>query len=123
MTTRLWIQMGASLVVHWVSALLVAVALLFVIPSFIPIFADFGAVLPSLTRLSIGLSDGARSLWFLSIPAAVAIGLVDVVVLYLLGRLETQLPYWVFSLGVFFFLGILSITLFASMYLPMFRLA
>lgn len=120
---KLWIQMGAALAVHGVSALLVFVALVFVIPSFIPLFADFGAVLPALTRLSIGLSDGARSLWFLSIPAAVAAGLTDAAMLYLLGRLETQLPYWIYALGTFFALAILSITLFASMYLPMLQLA
>ncbi len=120
---RLWIQVGSALAVHTVSAMLVFVALVFVIPSFVPLFADFGACLPTLTQLSIGLSEFVTRFWFVAIPVACGGGLAHGVVLVLLGKREGQIPFWFYSLGAFIALACLSIFLFASVYLPMLRLA
>ncbi len=54
---KFWIQMGSAVVLHGVAGLLVLVALLFVVPSITPLFAEFGATLPTATRISIALAD------------------------------------------------------------------
>ncbi len=123
MKTRIWIQLGAAIVLHGVAALLVGVALLFVVPGITPLFEDMGATLPVLTRLTITLSYTATDLWFLSIPATGMIAVAHLAVLILLARREGQFPFWTYALLVLAGLSILSITLFGSMYLPIFRLA
>jgi|ETNmetMinimDraft_26_1059896.scaffolds.fasta_scaffold11595_1 type II secretory pathway component PulF len=119
---KFWIQMGSAVVLHGVAGLLVLVALLFVVPSITPLFAEFGATLPTATRISIALADFAAGTWFVSIPLAGLVTAAHLVVLVLLARREGQFPFWTYSLVVMIGMSVASIFLFGSMYLPIFQL-
>jgi type II secretory pathway component PulF len=122
MPIRVWIQLGSAVVLHGVAALLVLVALLFVVPSITPMYAEFNATLPTATRISIALADFATGSWFVAIPLGGLVAVAHLAVLVLLARREGQFPFWTYTLVVMMGMSIASIFLFGSMYLPIFQL-
>lgn len=99
-------------------ALLVAVALIILIPNSTRSYAELGVVLPTLTQLAIAASDFAMRLWFVALPLALLSGLIDAVVLAALAARGAQVLFWIWAIAGFLGSGLLALGVFLAVWLP-----
>lgn len=120
---RLWIAVFVVTAVHATLGIGETLLMLWVVPNFGRLFADFGSTLPVATRLVLAMADGASTFWWPLPP----LGLVVL-------ALDAGLHAWVgrrLGLGACLGLGALVTSAqplapargMSGLYLPMFLLA
>lgn len=117
-TSNLWIQTGAALAVHLVSALLLVVALAILVPSSAAVYGDFRSSLPVPTSLALGASELLVRWWFLAAPLGLLAQAGDAGVLVFLGQRARAGWVWLWAVGVAAAVGGLAVLVLGALLLP-----
>ncbi len=120
------LALGLAVGLVGIHALLVLVTLgelLFWVPAFEAMLAEFGMALPIPTQMTITASRSLRGLWFLWFPVLALCGALDLAHLALLARARRW--FWALVLGLFEVVPLLLVPALValSLYLPIFTMA
>ena len=106
---------------HFGAGAILLAALLQTVPKFAEMFDEFGAELPAMTVLVIGLSHVVVRYWYLLVPLAL---LVDAVILFGLSRLPAEARWLGIAWAGFVFLVVMVLLAFVviAIFVPFFLL-
>jgi len=115
--------MGISALVHVPLLVCLALLLVLVVPSFEGMFRTLGAELPGITQLILSVGMHVRRHWPIWFGLVPLLFIADAAAVAALIRYAGRFWAWSFSFLVAILLAALGLTVFLSMYVPLFRTA
>jgi type II secretory pathway component PulF len=115
--------LGVSALVHVPLIVCVALLLVIVVPSFEGMFRTLGAELPGVTQMVLALGMNVRQNWPLWMCLLPVIFILDAAAVAALARYVGGFWAWLYSFVVAVGVSVVGLTIFLSLYVPLFKTA